>query len=104
MATGGDDFEPLSGAVVISRVSDSGKEKNDSDDSLELLYTGMDAGELDEVSSCGNLSDSDVNNETGRGNESVINPSLPGTSSGSVGVSCRRAHKSTAEIERDSCE
>jgi len=42
-----------------------------------LLYTGMDA---DELSSCGNLSDSNVSNESGRGNESMIDPSLPGTS------------------------
>ena len=33
---------------------------------------------LDEVSSCGNLSDSDVSNESGRGNKSMIDPSLPG--------------------------
>jgi len=64
----------------------------------------MDAGELDEVSSCGNLSDSDVSNESGRGNKSVIDPSLPGTSNGSVGVSRCHARKSLAEIERDSCE
>ena len=52
--------------AVHSWLSDSSKEKDDSDDSLGLLYTGMDAGELDEVSSCGNLSDSDVSNESGR--------------------------------------
>ena len=45
-----------------------------------------------------------VSNESGRGNESMIDPTLPGTSSGSVGVSCRHARKSPAEIERDSCE
>jgi len=52
MTTDGDDFERLSGAVVLSRLSDSSKEKDDSDDSLELLYTGMDASELDEVIIC----------------------------------------------------
>jgi len=87
MATGGDDFECLSGAVVLLWLPDSSEEKDDSDDSLELLYTGMDAGELHEVKSCGNLSDSDVSNESGRGNENVFDPSLSGTSSGSVGVS-----------------
>ena len=50
----------MSGAVVLLRLPDSSEEKDNSDDSLGLLYTGMDAGELDEVSSCGNLSDSDV--------------------------------------------
>ena len=29
MATGGDDFERLSGAVVLSRLSDSSEEKDD---------------------------------------------------------------------------
>ena len=86
MATGGDDFERLSGAVVLSRLSDSSKEMDDTDDSLEVVYTGMDAGELEEVNSCDNLSDSD---ESGRGNEGVIDPTLPGPSSGSVGISRR---------------
>jgi len=104
MVTGGDDFAPLCGVVVLSRFSNSSKEKDDYDDSLKLLYTGMDAGQLDEVNSCGNLSDSDVSNESGRGNESMIYPSLPGTSSGSVSVSRHHAHKSLAEVEQDSCE
>ena len=51
---------------ALDPLSDSSKEKEDSDDSLELLYTGMDADELDEVSSCDNLSDSDVSNESGK--------------------------------------
>ena len=46
------------------------------------------------MSSCGNLSDSDVCNESGRGNESVIDPSLPGTSNGYVGISRCHARKS----------
>jgi len=45
-----------------------------SDDSLEVLYTGMDAGELDEESSCNNLSGSDVSNESGKQYENVIDP------------------------------
>jgi len=84
----------LSGAVVLSGLSDSSEEKDNSDDSLELLYTGMDADELDEVSSCGNLSLSDVRNESGRGNESMINPSLPGLLAVLEGVSRHRARKS----------
>jgi len=36
----------LSGAVVLSWLSDSSEEV---DDCLEVLYTGMDAGELDEL-------------------------------------------------------
>jgi len=36
----------LSGAVVLSQLSNSSEEVDDSDDSLEVLYTGMDAGEL----------------------------------------------------------
>ena len=35
-------------------------DNTNTDDSLEVVYTGMDAGELEEVSSCDNLSDSDV--------------------------------------------
>ncbi|XP_065892156.1 piggyBac transposable element-derived protein 4-like [Dysidea avara] len=77
---------------------------DDSDDSLEVVYAGMDAGELEEVSSCGNLSGSDDNNESGRGNESVIDPSLPGPSSGSVGVSRRSSRLYRAENETDSSE
>jgi len=40
MASFGGDFEHLSGAVVLSQLSDSSKEVDDSDDSLEVLYTG----------------------------------------------------------------
>ena len=76
----------------------------DTDNSLEVVYTGMDAGELEEVSSCDNLSDSDVNNESGRGNKGVIDPSLPGPSSGSVGVSRRSSRLHRAENEMDSSE
>jgi len=35
--------------VVLSRLSDSSEEVDNSDDSLKVLYTGMDAGELDLV-------------------------------------------------------
>ena len=104
MASGGDDFERLSGAVVLARLSNSSDEMDDSDDSLEVVYAGMDAGELEEVSSCGNLSGSDDNNESGRGNESVIDPSLPGPSSGSVGVSRHSSRLYQAENETDSSE
>ena len=45
-----------------------------------------------------------LSNESGTGNERVIDPSIPGTSGGSVGVSRHHACKSPAEIERDSCE
>jgi len=76
MASFGGDFERLSGAVVLSRLSNSSEEVNDNDDSLEVLYTGMDAGELDEMSSCNNLSGSDVSNDCGRENENEIDPGL----------------------------
>jgi len=69
MASFGGDFERLS---VLSRLSNSSEEVDDSDDSLEVLYTGMDTGELDEVSSCNNLSGSDVSNDSGRENENEI--------------------------------
>ena len=74
---------------------------DDTDDSLEVVYTGMDAGELEEVSSCDNLSDSD---ESGRGNEGVIDPTLPGPSSGSVGISRRSSRLQRAENEKESSE
>jgi len=61
----------------------------------------MDAGELDEESSCNNLSGSDVSNESGREYENAIDP---GTSTGSVDVSRCRALISATEIDRDSCE
>jgi len=71
---------------------------------LEVLYTGIDAGELNEVSSCNNLSGSDVSNDSGRENENEINPSPQGTSTGYVYVSRRRSLISAAENDRDSCE
>jgi len=52
MASFGGDFKRLGGVIVLSWLSDSSEEVDDSDDSLEVLYAGMDAGELNEVSSC----------------------------------------------------
>ena len=45
-----------------------------------------------------------VSNESGRGNESVIDPSLPENSSGSVGVSRHHACLTQAENEQGSSE
>ena len=58
--------------------------------------------ELEQVSSCGNFSDSDVSNESGRGNEGIIDPSLPGPSSDCVGVSRHSGRLHWAENETDS--
>ena len=83
-------------------MSDSSEEMDNTDDSLEVVYTGMDAGELEEVSSCDNLSDSNVSNLSGRGNKSVIDPSFSGTSRDSVGVSRHHVRLTWVENEQGS--
>ena len=86
MATSGDDLERLSGAVVLSRLSDSSDEEDDSSDSMDAFFAGMDSGEFDEVSSCSESSDSDASGEFREGTEREINPSLSGPSSRFVGA------------------
>ena len=84
MATSGDDLERLSGAVVLSRLSDSSDEEDDSSDSMDAVFAGIDSGEFDEVSSCSETSDSGASGEFKT--EREINPSLPGPSSRFVGA------------------
>ena len=104
MATGGDDLERLSGAVVLSWLSDSSDEEDDSSDSMDGVFAGMDSGEFDEVSSCSEMSDSNVSGKFGEGTEREIDPSLPGPSSRSVGASRRSTRFSYHYYELDSNE
>ena len=76
---------------MLTWLSDSDEETNNSDDSFDILKAGIDTGELDEVSviceSNDNGSNGDEDNWSVAGSIGHYNPSLPGPSTAPVSSS-----------------
>ena len=90
MATGVGDLTTIAAEDLLVRLSDSGEETDDSDDSFDILEAGMDAGEFDEVSYNCEMGDIDNYNDEDdcsiTGSAAHYDLSLPGPSTAPVGL------------------